>query len=442
MARKTTEKAITLEDIAEYVNKVIDEKLSNQPAKPVATSTDNITGLIEQKLNDAISKLSDRVIESTSERISLKGGTYKIEADSDGLVFLKGRDVPLILSKNGQLGSGIRSPRSFGKGSAHFKAGNGSAGIMPSGGSYATRGLIVEGDGDDDTSYSFRALSRRNKMGFNVFSDGSVALNTMDRIDGSTLSVYHRNGAEPALTIEAASKDVVSSLLHVKSNAAPSSIWDAITVSSDTNNELLNTKMFAVNGKGDIQGNACYTNLRGYAEMFEWADNNAREEDRTGFTVTVTKTGQIRVADEGDVVIGVVVPNAAFVGNSSWNHWDKKFHKNPTGGVKTEQYTLVEWLDDDRTEVKSFYTDELTADYALPENAIEIQSDEYGNELNRPVVNPNYEEGNDYEPRTKRKEWATVCLFGSVAMYKGQLMNKNWVKIKDIDDELELVLIK
>ena len=80
---------------------------------------------------------------------------------------------------------------------------------------------------------------------------------------------------------------------------------------------------------------------------------------------------------------------------------------------------------------------------ALPENAIEFQTDGTGSELYRNLPNGIvYEEGRDYENRNDRQEWAVVCLLGTTPVYKGQLTNPNWIVLKNINDELELTLIR
>ena len=47
-----------------------------------------------------------------------------------------------------------------------------------------------------------------------------------------------------------------------------------------------------------------------------------------------------------------------------------------------------------------------------------------------------------YEGRHKRNDWAIVAIVGIVPVYKGQTVSKNWVKIKSINDDVDLMLIK
>ena len=53
-----------------------------------------------------------------------------------------------------------------------------------------------------------------------------------------------------------------------------------------------------------------------------------------------------------------------------------------------------------------------------------------------------FDESKEYENRNDRQEWAVVCLLGTIPVYKGQITNSNWIVLKNINDELELTLIR
>lgn len=394
--------------------------------------TKKLTVEFEGKMQVALQKIS-QVAEQHKDRIVLTGSKpYAIDASDDGLLFSKENDVVLLVGKNGQLATGTKSPRSFGKGSAHFRSGYTSEADMPTSGDGSTRGVIVEGDGDDDKTFVFRAVSRMNRQGTNVFSDGSVAINSMSKINDSTFSLYHRFNDTDATTIKIATLEYDRSAIKIDANTAMNSRWNALSVVADSD-----TETFKVDGRGSVYSNGSfYTNNNCYAELFEWADGNHRDENRNGFTVTLDSNGKLRVADEGDKVVGVVVPNAALIGNSAWNHWHKKYSDN------TYSYKVVEWLEMETTKLKSFYKQNLSRDFALPENAVEIQTDYQGNTLQKHAHSPSWDKTKEYVGREKRKGWAVVCILGSAPVYKGQIANNNWIKVRDLNDELELVIIK
>ena len=60
-----------------------------------------------------------------------------------------------------------------------------------------TRGLIVEGDGDDEKTFTFRALSRQNRQGFNVTGDGKLIWGAVKDTHRSRLYVEHNENDSP-----------------------------------------------------------------------------------------------------------------------------------------------------------------------------------------------------------------------------------------------------
>lgn len=402
------------------------------------TVTKKLTVEFEGKMQAAIDKIS-KSTEQRRDRIVVTGEKqYFIEATSDGLQFNKeNNDVVLLIGKNGQLATGTKSPKTIGKGSVHFKAGAPSEAVVPTSGDGSTRGLIVEGDGDDHKTFVFRAASRMNRQGFNIFSDGSAALGSLKKIKDATFSVYHRHAIDPAVTISVPSLQYEDSIFNIDTNAAPTDIWSAITITANLN------KVFNVSGSGSVNSAGGYfANGRGYAEMFEWADNNHRNESREGFTVAFDKQGKLVSADEGDNVIGVVVNKPALVGNSAWNHWHKKYVSNALEKSQNDTFNIIEWLEMETTTLKSVNKAQLPDNFILPESATEIQSDSSGDYFSKQSVSPLYKSEYEYVSRSKRTSWTMVCVLGVAPVFKGQQLGKNWVKIKELNDELDLCLIR
>ena len=420
--------------------------------------TINIDDLIAHIRNEVKKELVDefeakvklaesRVVEGIQQRrdkITLTGDTqYALETDTDGLMFKQEKNTVLLIGKNGQLATGTKSPRSVGKGSAHFKAGYSSEAVLPISGNGSTRGVIVEGDGDDDKSFTFRAVSRMNRQGVNIFSDGAVTLGKMEKLNEATFGVYHRHNEGHALNVSVPSLEFDGAVLGLNGAPVMSNRFNFIEATADDNSVSAGTKVFKVNAQGDVfAAGGMYSNRSSYAELFEWADGNTRSENRFGFTVAVNDQGKLIVADEGDLPIGVVVPSAALVGNTMWNAWKDKYQKDELGNFKKRQYYVVEWYENETSLVHSHFKETLNKNFALPENALELQTDAWGNDLQKPIVDQSFDSTQEYKGRETRPEWATVCVLGTVPVYKGQLWNNNWIKIKDLNDEVELVLIK
>ena len=295
----------------------------------------------------------------------------------------------------------------------------------------------IEGDGDDDKTFVFRAVSRMNRQGTNIFSDGSVSIGSMQKINNATFGVYHRHPVNDAVSINVPSLQFEDSVINIDVDATPSSIWSALSVSANKEN------VFKVDGNGSAySAGEFYSNSRGYAEMFEWADKNNRNEERVGFTVAFDSTGKIISADEGDNVIGVVVNSAAFVGNTAWNHWQGKKLKNSLDSTATTEFHVIEWLEMETSLLKSFDKTTLSSSFIMPENAAEIQSDSNGDSFVKTTNSAGYDSNKNYVSRINRSSWEIVCVLGVAPVYKGQQTGKNWVKIKSLNDELELWLIR
>jgi hypothetical protein len=254
----------------------------------------------------------------------------------------------------------------------------------------------------------------------------------MNKVNDATFGIRHRFNDTDALSIDIPTLEYDRNAFSITAATPLNNRWNAISVTADEH-----TEAFRVAGDGSVFANSpYYSNGTCYAELFEWADGNNRNEDRNGLTVTLDTNGNLRVASDGDKIIGVVVPNAAVVGNSAWNHWHKKYRN------KTIKYDVVEWLEIETTKLKSFYKHSLSKDFALPDNAVEIQTDYNGNDLTKSVLDHTWDSSQVYEGREKRKSWAVVCILGSAPVYKGQTVNSNWIKVKDLSDELELMIVK
>ena len=135
-----------------------------------------------------------------------------------------------------------------------------------------------------------------------------------------------------------------------------------------------------------------------YAEYFEWADGNIENEDRVGYSVALVDN-KIKIAEEGDTIIGVISGSPSVVGDHASNKWDKKY------------------LKDDFSR------------YLRDENGDRILNPEYDSEL-------------EYVSRESRPEWAIVGLMGKLRLRKGQVTGAGWIKMRDISEAVEEWLVK
>lgn len=396
-----------------------------------------------QKKAEHVAQLDNKADVSLSRsNLKLLGEKeYDITSSLDGLLISEGDKALITASKSGAIGFGLKAPRSFGVGSAHFRAVYPSEAPIPTNGANSTRGVIVEGDGDDDKTYSFRALSRMNRQGFNITSDGSLIFGLMNDRTKSKATLNNTKYDSDTINLVAGSKQYANNLLNMQTGSLESNRFNFISAVTDVEeNGKPGIEVFNVDGHGTVNTRNCFqSNKTGYAELFEWADGNNKNEDRIGFTVSLDNNGQLVIANEGDNIIGVVTNGAAIVGNAGWTYTNTYLTaENRT--PKTQKVKIVEW-EDEVGILHSYYEHTLDPNFALPDNAIIYETDENGDEFNIPYINAEHDRTREFIPRSNRG-WATVTIVGKVDVWKGQYMNPNWIKVKDINDDLEQWILK
>jgi hypothetical protein len=170
-----------------------------------------------------------------------------------------------------------------------------------------------------------------------------------------------------------------------------------------------------------------------YAELFEWDDGNPENEDRTGMTVKLMEGGKICITDANtspNAVIGVISAIYGFLGNNHWDEWVGKYLKDSLGRVVTETVDMVTWRDEDDKE-HTFTINTIPDDIEVPETAT------YYQDTDVPKLNPKYDKTLKYTERGKRKEWGAVGLVGRLRVLKTYPKSSRWIKLQDIDSEVE-----
>jgi len=108
--------------------------------------------------------------------------------------------------------------------------------------------------------------------------------------------------------------------------------------------------------------------------------------------------------------------------------------------LKKQKNKIVEW-EDDVGMLHSHYLESLQSDFALPDNAVIYETDEDGNDFQVPYVNLAFDKNKEYTDRITRK-WAVVLLVGKTTVFKGQFMNPNWIKVRNVNDDLDEWILK
>ncbi len=181
-------------------------------------------------------------------------------------------------------------------------------------------------------------------------------------------------------------------------------------------------------GRVHINGSIVWTGNNDYAEYFE-SHNGKRIPAGTS---VVMEDGKIRRARKSETPIGVISANPGLVGGAHIE-WPKKYLRDDFGSPIMEEHkeeTTVPKKNEDGTDAY----DESGQPIMIGTSKFETRQ--------RPKINPEYDEGQEYIPREQRPEWNCVGLLGQLPLRKGQPVAESWVKIKDISDKVELWLVK
>ena len=151
------------------------------------------------------------------------------------------------------------------------------------------------------------------------------------------------------------------------------------------------------------------------------------------------ENNQIRQAQAGDTVIGVVSANPAMIGDAAELEWNQKYLKDEFGRTITESYYCWEWTDSEGKTHSRFSFDDCRD---VPANAIRHDTDAQRSDLTRPVLNPAFDPNSKYVPRSQRPEWDPVGLVGKLRIRTGQATAPGWIKLRDISPSVQEWLIK
>jgi hypothetical protein len=174
-----------------------------------------------------------------------------------------------------------------------------------------------------------------------------------------------------------------------------------------------------------------------YAEYFESTPEFASEKLPTGTSVVLDK-GLVRPAKKNEEPFGVVSKSSFIVSGGAGNpEWIGKHVRDKYGAIVTEKkerwYLTGKEKEKAKAENKDYrgWSDEKPAQ----KNAKVILKD-------RPKISPEYDDSKEYVAREDRPEWNNIGLVGRIPLIKGQPTAKNWIKIRNISEEIEEWLVK
>ena len=182
---------------------------------------------------------------------------------------------------------------------------------------------------------------------------------------------------------------------------------DAFIIGNGTSSAKSNA--FRVTYSGAVYGKSTYHSTGAdYAEYFEWEDGNPNAEDRRGLFVTWGNNGLVKLANNGDEILGVVSVTPSVAGNAYEDDWQGMYQTDIFGQPLSHivhhdaEYVDVEMpdVDDEGNELETTHIEHQLLHEAY-------DAEEY-------ILNPEYDSEQEYIPRSDRKEWTVVGLMGQL----------------------------
>lgn len=135
-----------------------------------------------------------------------------------------------------------------------------------------------------------------------------------------------------------------------------------------------------------------------YAEYFEWLDGNVDNEDRVGFVVALDGVKIRKATSDDSYILGIVSANPSVIGDSHQDDWNGKYVTDEWGRI---QYHWADVKYDERITVHT-------------ENGMHNETVTKTRRDYVPVLNPDWNNDEEYIPREERKEWDAVGLIGKL----------------------------
>jgi len=177
---------------------------------------------------------------------------------------------------------------------------------------------------------------------------------------------------------------------------------------------------FRVDSAGEIYGaGATYNSGADYAEYFESVDGSSIPFG----TVVELDNGKIKECVNPNNAVGVVSSKPSIVGNcedGTSDEWVGKYIKDVWGNYIYEDY-------------------EYDVDVYVGESGEEVFVTKEGK---RRVLNKEFDPSTPYQPRKERDEWNVVGLLGQIRILKNQQIPSRWIKIKDINNDIAIYLVR
>ena len=203
-----------------------------------------------------------------------------------------------------------------------------------------------------------------------------------------------------------------------KYNKESTAETDKFIIGNGTSDTARSNCLRVTNTSGVYSNSTFKSSGADYAEMLEWLDGNVEKEDRTGLFVTLEKD-KIRVATpEDDYILGIVSACPSVCGDVRDDTWANMHLTDIYGQPILEEVEIPERTEEIVT--VSEEGEEVTETVVIEQAHTEI----------RQKLNPEYDNTQEYIPRSERPEWDAVGVLGKlVAIDDGSCEENGWCKV-------------
>lgn len=292
-------------------------------------------------------------------------------------------------------------------------------------------------DDDDTGMYNYAAniigfttnSTERLRIGSTIFASTSITATAYDTSANGSYNVTGRGGSSAAFYANLVSGYTGNGIYLFFTPNSGGAGYNFLKFEGGDGQKARIGGAGAAHFAGSVNANS----TGDYAEYFEWEDGNPNNEDRVGYSVVLVEN-KIKKAEQLDIPIGIVSATAAMVADSYWANWQGKFELDEFGRNIQEECNIYKWIDESGNEV-AYEDGYIPEGIVIPENhTIEIG--------HRNKISENYNPNEEYVPRENRKEWSVVGLMGKIRLRKGQPVAPNWIKLRDISENVEEWLVR
>lgn len=181
-----------------------------------------------------------------------------------------------------------------------------------------------------------------------------------------------------------------------------------------------------------------------YAEYFEWSDGNPSGEDWAGHTLCLDGD-KIRLSlpnDSNKDIIGAVSVNAGIIGNAAALSWSGMKERDNFGRQVKKEVILYKFKKESVDEEGRITIEDVKyRGDSIPEGVV-IPLDAEEEVTYEAATSTSYDPDLPYIPRSERSEWGLVGLIGRLFVKKGQVVGDRWLKLKEVNEDIDEWLVR